>query len=177
MTERQTVAGKYPTPRLSGLARAKKLDFFFSRIPKEARVLDVGCADGWAERWARERGWTNLVGLDLLGPADVVSDVRDWRAAGLDKHSFDAILAFEVVEHGDITPALHDLLKPSGRLMATTPVPQMDWACQLGELAGLLQRRTSPHTHLVDLRHVPSFEAVEHHVRGFISQWAVLRPI
>ena len=163
-------------PRISEIAREKKLQFFFGQIRRDAKILDVGCADGWAEKWATQRGWTDITGLDLMPPADVVGDIREWKSLGLEAHSFDAILAFEVLEHGDFADPLHDLLRPDGRLMATTPVPHMDWLCQVGEAAGLLQRRTSPHTHLTDLRQLPRFKAVEHQVKGLVSQWGVLRP-
>lgn len=171
-----THSKKAAGPRISQIAREKKLQFFFGQIRPDAKILDVGCADGWAEKWARGRGWTNITGLDIMPPAEVVGDVREWKKLGLEAHSFDAIVAFEVIEHGDFAGSLHDLLRPDGRLMATTPVPHMDWLCQLGEAAGLLQRRTSPHTHLTDLRQLPGFKAVEYHVKGFVSQWAVLRP-
>jgi SAM-dependent methyltransferase len=161
---------------LSRYARQKKLEFLFRGISKDATVLDVGCADGWVKRWARSQGWTHVVGVDLLPPADIVGDIRRWRDLGLPPRSFDVIVAFEVVEHADLAGALHDLLKPHGRLLATTPVPRLDWACQALESVGALQRRTGPHTHLVDLREYPSFDVVDHRVKGLISQWGVLTP-
>jgi cyclopropane fatty-acyl-phospholipid synthase-like methyltransferase len=162
-------------PPLSRIARERKLRYFFDRIAPGAAILEVGCADGWVGRWAAEHGH-HVTGLDLHPPADIVGDVRDWAALGLAPHSFDVIIAFEVIEHGDFTAALRDLLKPDGRLMVTTPVPRMDWACRLGEAVGLLQRRTSPHTHLVDVRDVPGFTVVDRRVVGLIAQWGVLRP-
>lgn len=161
---------------LSRYARGKKLDYFFAQISKDAAILDVGCADGWVERWARPRGWTNVTALDLQPPADIVGDVRRWRELGLRPHSFDAIIAFEVVEHGDLAAALHALLKPGGRLMATTPVPRMDWACKLMESVGVLQPRNGEHSHLVDLRRYPHFDTVERQVKGVVSQWGILAP-
>lgn len=127
-------------------------------------------------RWAAERGYVDVTGVDVVPPADVVGDVRDWRALGLAAHSFDVVIAFEVVEHGDYAEAIHDLLKPEGRLMATTPVPRFDWACRIAERLGLFQKRTSPHTHLVDLRKFPRFDCAERVIKGGISQWAVLTP-
>jgi 2-polyprenyl-3-methyl-5-hydroxy-6-metoxy-1,4-benzoquinol methylase len=161
---------------LSRYARQKKLEFFFRDIPKTARVLDVGCAEGWVRQWAEERGWGNLTGIDLQAPADIVGDVNRWQELGLAPRSFDAIVAFEVVEHGDLANALRELLRPGGRLLATTPVPHMDWACKALESVGVLQRRTGEHTHLVDLREYPGFEVVDHRVKGFMSQWGVLVP-
>ena len=162
---------------LSEYARRRKLEWFFADVPKDAVILDVGCADGWVGRWLRTRGWTSVTGIDLEPPADHVGDVNDWRALGLAAHSFDVIVAFEVVEHADLSDALHDLLKPDGRLFATTPVPALDWACRAMERLGMLQRRTSPHTHLVDLRRFPRFRAVDRTVKGFVSQWGVLAPV
>lgn len=161
---------------LSRYARGRKLDFFFSAIPKDAAILEVGCADGWVGRWARARGWTNLTGLDLEPPADVVGDINTWRDLGLRAHSYDVIVAFEVVEHGDFALALHELVKPDGRLMVTTPVPRLDWACQLMERAGLLQPRGGEHSHLVDLREYPKFRVLDRRVKGLVAQWAVLAP-
>jgi 2-polyprenyl-3-methyl-5-hydroxy-6-metoxy-1,4-benzoquinol methylase len=184
--EPESVAAELVVPRsatskarggwLSRYARRRKLEFFFPRIPPDARILDVGCASGWVEAWAEPRGWHGIVGIDRRPPADVVGDVNDWKALGLEPHSFDVIVAFEVVEHGDIGNALLDLLKPDGMLMATTPVPRMDWCCKLLEGAHLLQRRTGPHTDLVDLRAYPGFSVVERRVKGVIAQWAVLQP-
>lgn len=161
---------------LSGVARRGKIRFFLSRLPKDAKVLDVGCGDGWFERAAADRGWTNVMGVDLVPPADFVGDILEWRDLGLEPHSFDAVVAFEVVEHGDFSKAFHDLLKPGGKLIITTPVPRFDPLCRLLEAMRLLQRRTSPHTHLVDLRRFPRFEVVELRIKAGISQWAILRP-
>jgi SAM-dependent methyltransferase len=164
------------SPPVSELARRKKLEFFFARIDPAARILDLGCADGWVGRWAAEHGYTDVTGVDVVPPADVVGDIRNWEALGLQAHSFDVVIAFEVVEHGDYADAIHDLLKPDGRLMATTPVPRFDWVCRIAEGVGLFQKRTSPHAHLIDLRLFPQFDCVERVVRGGIAQWAVLRP-
>jgi len=161
---------------LSWYARRGKVDFFLGRMPKDGIILDVGCADNWFKRAAADRGWSNVVGLDLEPSADIVGDLRSWRGLGLRPHSIDAIVAFEVVEHGDFSEPLHDLLKPDGQLIITTPVPRMDPVCRLLEAFRLLQRRTSPHTHLVDVRRFPRFSVVERHVRAGVSQWAILRP-
>lgn len=158
------------------MARRGKVRFFLDKLDPPARILDVGCADNWFKQAAARRGFDNVTGLDLYPPADVVGDVRQWRELGLDGHSFDAIMAFEVIEHGDFTGPFHDLLKPGGLLLATTPVPWLDPLCQVFESLHLLQRRTSAHTNLTDLRGLPRFETVERHVKAGVSQWGVLRP-
>jgi 2-polyprenyl-3-methyl-5-hydroxy-6-metoxy-1,4-benzoquinol methylase len=161
---------------LSRYARAKKLPFFFAHIPQDASILDVGCASGWVNTWAVARGWEGVVGLDLCPPADVVGDVREWKDLGLEPHSFDVIIAFEVIEHSDMAAALLDLLKPDGLLMVTTPVPRFDWLCKLLEGARILQPRVGPHSHLVDLREYDGFTVVDRRVKGVIAQWGILRP-
>ncbi len=161
---------------VSRYVRGRKLEWFFARIEKDALILDFGCAEGWVEQWAKTRGWQHIKGLDLVPPADFVGDIADWEELGLQANSFDVIIAFEVVEHGDFAAVLGNLLKPAGLLMATTPVPRLDWVCKGLEAVRLLQPRTGPHTHLVDLRAYPYFVALDYRVRGFVSQWAVLRP-
>jgi 2-polyprenyl-3-methyl-5-hydroxy-6-metoxy-1,4-benzoquinol methylase len=145
-------------------------------LPRSASILDVGCADNWFKKSAAVRGFTNVTGIDLAPPADIVGDILEWRGLGLEPQSFDAIVAFELVEHGDFSQPLHDLLKPDGLLMVTTPVPKRDPVCRVFEALHLLQRRTSPHTHLIDLRTFPRFTVMDWRVKAFISQWAILRP-
>jgi len=161
---------------LSGVARRAKLEYFLPKLPRNARILDIGCADNWFKREAAERGWANVFGLDLHPPADIVGDMRDWRSLGIAPHSFDAVVAFEVVEHGDFSEPMHDLLKPDGLLFLTTPVPRMDPVCRVLEALRLLQQRSSPHSHLIDLRCFPRFDLVERRIKAGVSQWGILRP-
>jgi len=161
---------------LSEYARRKKLSYFFSRIPKDARILEVGCAEGWVGKYAQDNGWDNFVGIDILpsANADIVGDINEWKTLGLEENSLDAIIAFEVVEHGDFYAAFHALLRPGGRAYVTTPVPHMDWMCKILESLKLNQKRSSPHTHLIYLERAPHLLLVEKNVKGFMSQWAVL---
>ena len=92
---------------------------------------------------------------------------------GLAAESFDAVVAFEVVEHVDCFRACHDLLKPGGRMLITTPLPHRDWVMKLLERAGLNQPRTSPHDHLVYLDRVPLFTEKRVKVVAGLSQWGV----
>ncbi len=160
---------------LSGVARRGKLSYFLDRLASDARILDVGCADGWFGEAARARGFTNVLGCDLDGPADVVGDIRAWRDLGLEPHSFDAIVAFEVIEHGDFARTFWELLKPGGLLCATTPIPHMDGFCEALERVRLLQGRGSTHTHLTDLRELREFEPLTYAHKAFVSQWGLLR--
>jgi 2-polyprenyl-3-methyl-5-hydroxy-6-metoxy-1,4-benzoquinol methylase len=160
-------------PVLSQYVRWKKARYFLDRLPKEDRILEIGCGGGWVARYLRDRGWTRYVGLDLQPPADIVGDIRNWRKLGLQAESFDAIVAFEVLEHVDCARECYDLLKPGGRLFVTTPLPRADGFLKWLEKAGLNQKRTSPHDHLTYLRDVPCFECRQIKCVGFLSQWGI----
>ena len=162
-------------PLLSRIAQRRKLEHFFADVPRDARILEIGCGDGWLRPALAARGFTRYLGLDLRPPADVVGDVNRWREIGLAAESFDVIAAFEVVEHVDCFAACRALLAPGGALFVTTPVPSRDWVMRLLEAAGLNQRRTSPHDYLVDLRTVEGFADRRIDIVGGLSQWAVLR--
>jgi len=159
---------------LSDLARRRKIAYFTPFLAEGARILEVGCGDGWLGRHLRDQGW-DYTGLDVAPPADVIGDIGAWRALGLAPGAFDAIIAFEVVEHVWCFEEFHDLLRPGGLLMLTTPLPAMDWLCRALEFVGLNQRRTSPHDHLISLRQVPLFEPVEIRVIPPCAQWGVFR--
>jgi SAM-dependent methyltransferase len=158
-------------PLLSDYARKKKISYFLSNIPSNARVLEVGSGSQWVEAYMRSAGVEDYIGLDVLSPADIVGDIKDWNKLGLRAESFDFIVAFEVVEHVDCFAECYDLLKPGGQLLLTTPVPNADWFLKILERLGLNQQRTSPHCNLVNLRSLPIFEKKEIKIIGFLSQW------
>ncbi len=160
-------------PRLSEYARRKKARYFLDGIPKDDRILEIGCGEGWVKEYLRGRGCTRYTGIDLKGPADIVGDIRSWKLLGLQPQSFDTIIAFEVVEHVDCFRECYDLLRPGGVMMITTPVPRMDWALRLLEMLGLNQKRTSRHDHLVALSRAPHFEQKAVRTIAFLSQWGI----
>ena len=162
-------------PLLSDYARRKKIDYFIKSIPKQARVLELGCGEGWLGSYMKANGWTNYVGMDLFPPADVVGDIHDWKELGLASGSFDVIVAFEIIEHTDCFREMFDLLKPGGLIMLTSPVPHMDWFLRILETVGLNQRRTSPHDQLIYFKKIPYFDPVELRTIGFLAQWGKLR--
>ena len=162
-------------PLLSDYARRKKIEYFFSDIPKDARILEVGSGEGWVGKYLKEHGWRNYLGIDIKPPADIVGDLRQWRSLGLQPESYDVIIAFEVIEHVDIYKEMYDLLRPGGMLLVTTPVPHMDWACKILERVGLNQRRTSPHDHLTYFKDIPLFEPVDTRIVKLIGQWGKFR--
>ncbi|MBV8882691.1 MAG: class I SAM-dependent methyltransferase [Chroococcidiopsidaceae cyanobacterium CP_BM_RX_35] len=160
-------------PLLSKYAQNQKIKYFFKEIPKRASILEIGSKTGWVHNYLKKNGWHYYVGLDIIPPADIVGDIRDWKSLGLKEQSFDAIIAFEVVEHVDCFKECFELLKPGGRLILTSPVPHMDWIMRLLELIGLNQKRTSPHNHLVYFQDVPYFKTKDIRIVGFLSQWGI----
>lgn len=164
-------------PVFSDYARRKKIEYFLNPIPKTARILEVGSGSGWVGQYLRANGWKAYVGLDLCQSADVdvVGDIKDWSRLGLEPESFDVIVAFEVVEHTNCFAECLGLLKPGGLLLATSPVPHMDWFLKVLEWCGLNQRRTSPHIHLQYFDKVQGFAAKKVLTKAGLSQWGVFQ--
>jgi SAM-dependent methyltransferase len=162
-------------PALSDYARRKKIEYFLQPIPRDARILEIGCGSRWVGDYLRSNGWTHYVGADLVPPADIVGDIREWQALGLEPASFDVVVAFEVIEHVDLVQEAYDLLKPGGMMLLTSPVPHMDWVMKGLERLGLNQRRTSPHSNLVYFEHIPLFDRVSVLRKAGLAQWGVFR--
>lgn len=160
-------------PLLSEYARKKKIEYFLEKIPKHAKILEIGCKNGWVGNYFNHNGWNHYLGIDIMPPADIVGDVRDWKRLGLKEQSFDVIIAFELVEHVDCFKEIFELLKRGGKLMLTSPVPHMDWVMKLLELIGLNQKRTSPHNNLIYFKDVSYFHNKNIRIVSFLSQWGI----
>jgi protoporphyrinogen oxidase/2-polyprenyl-3-methyl-5-hydroxy-6-metoxy-1,4-benzoquinol methylase len=141
-------------PILSELSRRRKVRLLAARLPSRCRILEVGAGDGYFAGEMRRLGH-DVVTLDQSAPADVRGDVLQWRRLGLQAHSFDVVIAMEVIEHVDCLDALVSLAKPGGLIYLSSPHPRWDWALALLEKLRLLQRRTSAHTNLVDFATLP----------------------
>jgi 2-polyprenyl-3-methyl-5-hydroxy-6-metoxy-1,4-benzoquinol methylase len=164
-------------PLLSELARKRKLDYFSVHIPKSARILAIGCGDGWVGRWLKSNGYPNYVGMDLVASesADIAGNIVDWRTLGIAPSSFDVIIAFEVIEHVACLQDCYDILRPGGLLMLTSPRPSMDWLCRILEILRLNQPRTSPHSNLTDFTTLPFFERLALTTPLHMVQWGIFR--
>ena len=160
---------------ISDYARKKKIKFFIEEIEKDKSVLEIGCGEKWLGNYMKAHGWKHYTGMDLFPPADIVGDIKDWKALGLKANTFDYIVAFEVVEHVDIFQECHDLLKEGGMLLVTTPLPDTDWILKIMERIGLNQKRTSPHSNLTYIDQTPLFDPVVYRKVAFLSQWGKLR--
>lgn len=139
---------------LSLISRRRKLALFLKHAPARARVLEVGSGEGWLTCSLRGHGMT-VVSMDLNPPADIIGDVNAWRSLGLEPHSFDAVVALEVIEHVDCLKSLTELCKCGGLIMLSSPHPRWDWTMKILEGLRLTQRRTSAHDHLLDFSTIP----------------------
>ena len=162
-------------PFLSRYAREKKLRFILERICPEHSVLEIGPGDRWLGSRLLENGIRGYRCVDLVGPADYVGDIRDWKRLGIPEGSFDYVIALEVVEHVPCFEELRALLKPGGFAFLTSPVPRWDRLCALLEELGLSQMRTSPHAHLIDFEEISLLEPVLVKRVGLLSQWGLFR--
>jgi len=116
-----------------------RLPRWLDRIPKEARILDAGCATGYLLGLLWESGYRNLVGVELSEQlaaiarrhlpdeiAIVNADVRD-HLAQMPDQSVDLILFHHVLEHiprEHTIPLLREfyrVLRPGGYLDLRVP--------------------------------------------------------
>ncbi len=155
---------------LSQIARKKKLQYFFKDIPKSYKILEIGCGDYWLGKYLKNEGFKHYQGLDLQKPADIVGDIKNWKRLKIKPNYYDVVVAFELVEHVDCFKEMHELLKPGGVLMLTSPLPSMDWLCLILEKFGLNQKRTSPHDYLINFKEIPLFKPIEIKIVGLMSQ-------
>lgn len=141
------------------VARERLFECVFGpHVAAGAHILEVGSADGPSVRWLRDRGWCVATDVDVaaLRSGGVCASVTGlpFRDGG-----FDAVAAFDVVEHvGDDLAALRELgrvVRPGGRVLLSVPAYRWAWS-QLDELAGHHHRYTR--TELADRVRQAGFE-------------------
>ncbi len=112
---------------------AKRLLTFCADLPNDARILDVGCGDGFHLKLLQqygEKGWT-LEGVDLDERAVQMAEKSNLKVhlgsieeLDLPENSFDLAFMIQTVEHlekpVEILAAVRDVLKPGGRLVIVT---------------------------------------------------------
>lgn len=115
-----------------------RLPRWIDEIPRDARILDAGCAQGHYLEALRRVGFTNLSGIDfseeLLSVARqrvpqahlIHADIRDWLQVA-PAESFDVVFFHDVLEHIprehtiEILCGFYCLLAPEGRLSVRVP--------------------------------------------------------
>lgn len=160
-------------PLFAKLLQKMKSKYFLKQMSIDNKILEIGCGNGWVKKYCVNNGYKNYMGIDINPPADIVGDIRNWENLGLQKGSFDTIIAFEVLEHVDCLGECYELLKPGGKLMITSPMPHMDWLLKIFEKIGFVQKRTSPHIHLIYFRNINIFSKKIIKNIAFVSQWGI----
>ena len=107
----------------------------------------------------------------------MVGDIKNVGSLPFKPKQFDVIIAFEVIEHVDLLDECRYFLKDDGLLMLTTPLPEMDWMCQIFETIGLNQKRTSPHCNLINIKKISGFKTEKYCIVGLMGQWGVYRRV
>ena len=102
------------------LGPQRAVDFFVRHVPKEARVLDAGAGTGLVGRLLAERGYGNLVAMDLsLGMLDEAKKKNAYREfhqmvmgepLGFESDSFDGIISVGVLTVGHAPASSFDEL-------------------------------------------------------------------
>jgi hypothetical protein len=138
-------------------------------------VLEIGSKDGWVGAYLASKNVVQYKTVDLVGPADYVGDIRNYKALGIPESFFDIVIAFEVIEHVECAREIAALLKDGGQLLLTTPHPHWDWLCFVLEQVGLSQKRTSSHVNLVNLKKTGLAELKPELIKrvGIMSQWGI----
>ncbi len=140
-------------PILSELSRKRKLKLLLKYLTPAAQVLEVGAGDGWFSDRLKRRGYHSVT-LDLKELADIMGNILDWQLLGLKKESSDAVVALEVIEHVNCLEAICSLCKKDGLIMLSWLHPKWDWLMKILENLRLTQKRTSPHTNLLDFKKI-----------------------
>lgn len=119
--------------RVRARLESRRLLRYCESAPSGARILDVGCGDGFhmelIERYG-DRTW-EVEGLDLDRRAVEAARARgltvhlgDLSAAGLEEESYDVAYTLQTVEHvahpDRFLRSIHRILKPGGRLVVVT---------------------------------------------------------
>lgn len=113
----------------------RRVEFILDRIPRDGRVLEVGCGTGLLTEALGEAG-VRLTAIDissdLLGRArarvarlpSIGLSVQNAYSAGLKAESFDAVVGISVLHHLELRSALTEfrrILRPGGRLLFSEP--------------------------------------------------------
>ncbi len=158
---------------ISEISRRRKVRLVEEHVPRGSKILEVGSGDGWMSAQLRASGYS-ITTIDLEAPADVVGDINEWDSLGLTPDTFDAAIAFEVIEHVDCLEALSSLCRREGLIILSSPHPRWDWVMKILEFVRLTQRRTSPHDHLTDFGQI-ELPAVVFRRPMYIHQVAIFR--
>jgi len=140
-------------------------------IPKGARVLDVGCADGALFKQLRGRikeGVGIDPGLNRSVDMDHCKLIAGWFPQDLsDDRTYDVITMLAVLEHvppeqqPQLAMACVRFLAPGGYLIITVPSPMVDWILRLLKVMRLIDGMSLEQHYGFDPRQTPAIFSVK----------------
>ncbi len=115
-------------------------------LPKDkfAKIVDLACGSGKLLHFFREKGYSNISGVDIsidqvVLSRQVITDINHGDVIDfLESHpsQFDFIIGFDIIEHFykdevlRFLDAIHNSLRPGGRLVLQTPNAEGPWGAQ-----------------------------------------------
>jgi SAM-dependent methyltransferase len=120
-------------------------------LPRESRVLDVGCGNGYIAHHLSALIGVGVMGIDLDDTTEAPIDYRSFDSTNfpLENHSFDAVLLCYVLHHAQhlqvVLSELSRVLRDEGLTVVYEDMPEAWWDCAVCWIHNLKWRnRTGP---------------------------------
>ncbi len=130
-------AGPVKKPEHYHIAEKIAIDEFFEEIPKDVRILDLGCAIGLGMKYLESLGYENVYGIDLderkiryaneIGGIQniMLGDIADFDFADMPR--FDVIYSSHCLEHAynveDAVKGMRNIAKDDAKFFIILPYP------------------------------------------------------
>lgn len=107
------------------IAKMKYIEKFLRKVPKDYKILDVGCGQGLLVKEFKERGY-NIIGVDAFYENEYV-EKQDIFNNEYQDNTFDLILCLDVIEHFSfdkqelLVKELARIVRPNGKIVWSIP--------------------------------------------------------
>lgn len=145
---------------VSWIHKEKFVYDWVDKLPRHSKILDLGCGNGYWLSWLKDKGFKDLVGVDIanyLHDKSIPHSVVDINVEKLPfpNTSFDLVTAFQVLEHLEnyflIEQEIKRILKPGGYFIFSVP-NQMNFFFRLKfALTGNMEGWSQKNNHLLFL--------------------------
>ena len=165
------------TPYLTKLVRNRRLELIEQEISHGMKILDLGCGDGYLTKHLLSKGY-DCIGVDKNITNNTYLRCEDISELSFPDNTFDCIIMIEVIEH--IEPSnyseIERVIKPKGKIILTTPLPQFNWLVELLANLGFVNSLKTAHINLVHLSDLPKRWQLIKETRIFmIDQYGVFQ--